>query len=82
MTSPLLLRPLNIGAMRLPNRLVMSALTRLRAGPDGVPTDMIAEADQLTPANPFTVHTLAASHFAPITQSARLADILAALRAA
>jgi pimeloyl-ACP methyl ester carboxylesterase len=37
---------------------------------------MIAEADQLTPANPFTVHTLAASHFAPITQPAWVADIL------
>ncbi len=37
---------------------------------------MIGEADQLTPANPFTVHTLAASHFAPITQPAPLADIL------
>ena len=43
---------------------------------------MIAEADQLTPTNPFTVHTLAASHFAPITQPTQLADILAALRAA
>jgi pimeloyl-ACP methyl ester carboxylesterase len=37
---------------------------------------MIAEADHLTPANPFTVHTIAASHFAPITQPAQLADIL------
>lgn len=43
---------------------------------------MIAEADHLTPTNPFTVHTLAASHFAPITQPTQLADILAALRAA
>ena len=43
---------------------------------------MIAEADQLTPTNPFTVHTLAASHFAPITQPTQLADILAALPAA
>jgi len=42
---------------------------------------MIAEADQLTPTNPFTVHTLAASHFAPITQPTQLADILVALRA-
>jgi hypothetical protein len=39
---------------------------------------MIAEADQLTPPNPFTVHTIAASHFAPITQPAQLADILTA----
>ncbi|HEY0578743.1 MAG TPA: hypothetical protein VGD73_31960 [Pseudonocardia sp.] len=37
---------------------------------------MIAEADQLTPANPFTVHSLAASHFAPITHAAELATIL------
>jgi N-ethylmaleimide reductase len=43
MTSPLLLRPLNIGAMRLPNRLVMPALTRLRAGSDGVPTDLMRD---------------------------------------
>jgi 2,4-dienoyl-CoA reductase-like NADH-dependent reductase (Old Yellow Enzyme family) len=43
MTSPLLLRPLNIGAMRLPNRLVMPALTRMRAGPDGVPTDLMRD---------------------------------------
>ena len=42
---------------------------------------MIAEADQLTPGNPFTVHTLAASHFAPITQPARIAEILTALSA-
>jgi len=37
---------------------------------------MIAEADQLTPANPFTVHSLAASHFPPITHAAELATIL------
>jgi pimeloyl-ACP methyl ester carboxylesterase len=43
---------------------------------------MIAEADLLTPANPFTVHTLAASHFAPITQAARVADILITVSAA
>jgi N-ethylmaleimide reductase len=43
MTSPLLLRPLNNGAMRLPNRLVMPALTRMRAGPDGVPTDLMRD---------------------------------------
>jgi pimeloyl-ACP methyl ester carboxylesterase len=43
---------------------------------------MIAEADQLTPANPFTVHTLAASHFAPITQPAQVAEILTTLSGA
>jgi pimeloyl-ACP methyl ester carboxylesterase len=43
---------------------------------------MIAEADLLTPANPFTVHTLAASHFAPITQPGRIADILITVSAA
>lgn len=37
---------------------------------------MIGEADQLTPANPFTVHTIAASRFVPITQLAEVADIL------
>jgi len=37
---------------------------------------MIAEADHLTPTNPFTVHTIAASHFAPITRPDEIADIL------
>jgi hypothetical protein len=43
---------------------------------------MITEADQLTPSNPFTVHTIAASHFAPITRPAQLADILTTASAA
>lgn len=38
---------------------------------------MIAEADRLTPENVFTVHTIAGSHFAPITHAAEVADILA-----
>jgi pimeloyl-ACP methyl ester carboxylesterase len=42
---------------------------------------MIAEADQLTPANPFIVHTIAASHFAPLTHPAQLADILTTVSA-
>jgi pimeloyl-ACP methyl ester carboxylesterase len=41
---------------------------------------MIGEADRLTPDNPFTVHTVAASHFAPITHAAEVADILAGAR--
>ena len=56
--------------------------TRDEVIPVHIQDRMIAEADQLTPANPFTVHTLAASHFAPITQPTQLADILAGLRAA
>jgi pimeloyl-ACP methyl ester carboxylesterase len=37
---------------------------------------MIAEADRLVPATPFTVHTITASHFAPITHPAEVADLL------
>ncbi|MCT2582289.1 alpha/beta fold hydrolase [Actinophytocola gossypii] len=37
---------------------------------------MIAEADHLTPTNPFTVHTIAGSHFVPITRATEVADIL------
>jgi pimeloyl-ACP methyl ester carboxylesterase len=37
---------------------------------------MIAEADHLTPANPFTVHTITGSHSAPITHATEIADIL------
>jgi pimeloyl-ACP methyl ester carboxylesterase len=37
---------------------------------------MIGEADRLTPENKFVVHTLAASHFAPITHAAEVAEIL------
>lgn len=38
---------------------------------------MIAEADRLTPTNPFEVHTLDASHLAPITRAPEIADTLA-----
>ncbi|HEY3608829.1 MAG TPA: alpha/beta hydrolase [Pseudonocardiaceae bacterium] len=41
---------------------------------------MITEADRLTPTNPFTVHTIAASHFAPITRATEVADILTTTR--
>lgn len=41
---------------------------------------MIAEADHLTPANPFTVHTIAGSHFAPITHASKVADTLITIR--
>ena len=41
MTS--LFDPLNLGALRLDNRVIMSALTRQRAGEDGVPTDLHVE---------------------------------------
>jgi hypothetical protein len=37
---------------------------------------MIAEANRLTPTNPFVVRTIAASHFAPITHATEVADIL------
>lgn len=40
---------------------------------------MIAEADTLTPANPFDVHTLNTSHLAPITRAGDIAGILAGL---
>jgi len=65
---------------RLPRTYIRT--TRDEVIPVHIQDRMIAEADQLTPANPFTVHTLAASHFAPITQPTQLADILAALPAA
>jgi pimeloyl-ACP methyl ester carboxylesterase len=44
--------------------------------PLAVQDRMIAEADQLTPDNPFTVHTITGSHFAPITCAAEIANIL------
>jgi len=42
MTSPLL-RPLQLGALTLPNRIVMAPLTRKRAGATRVPNAMMAE---------------------------------------
>jgi pimeloyl-ACP methyl ester carboxylesterase len=40
---------------------------------------MIAEADRIADANPFTVHTVTGSHFAPITHAAEIADVLVAV---
>jgi N-ethylmaleimide reductase len=38
-----LFSPITVGAVELPNRLVMAPLTRLRSGRDGVPTALVAE---------------------------------------
>ncbi|MET1035663.1 MAG: alkene reductase [Arthrobacter sp.] len=38
-----LFTPLTLGAIDLPNRLVMAPLTRSRSGVDGVPTELVAE---------------------------------------
>ena len=38
-----LLSPLALGSLSIPNRLIMSALTRCRAGADRVPTELMAE---------------------------------------
>ncbi|WP_261766170.1 alkene reductase [Kocuria flava] len=43
MPQTVLTTPLAVGSLELPNRLVMAPLTRLRAGRDGVPTDLIVE---------------------------------------
>src|SRR3984885_2803714 len=43
MSSDILFNPLKLGALDLPNRIVMPPLTRMRAGPGGVPTAMNAE---------------------------------------
>ena len=40
---PGLFDPLDLGALKLPNRIVMAPLTRARAGRDGVPTPIMAE---------------------------------------
>ncbi len=37
-----LFSPLRLGAIELPNRVVMSSLTRNRAGAGNVPTDLMA----------------------------------------
>lgn len=64
------------GAMRTnPRSYIRTAHDRVLPPP--LQDLMIAEADVLTPANPFEVHTLHSSHLAPITQAARIADILA-----
>jgi N-ethylmaleimide reductase len=38
-----LFRPLQLGSLRLPNRMVMAPLTRMRAAAGAVPTDLMAE---------------------------------------
>jgi N-ethylmaleimide reductase len=43
MTVAALLRPLKVGPLDLPSRVVMPALTRMRAGSDGVPTELTRE---------------------------------------
>src|SRR5271155_529212 len=43
MSIGILLTPLRLGAMRLPNRIVMAPLTRMRAGTGNVPTALNAE---------------------------------------
>ena len=43
MSITALLRPLKVGALDLPSRIIMPALTRMRAGGDGVPTDLMRE---------------------------------------
>lgn len=53
--------------------------TRDEVIPPGLQDRMIAEADALTPDNRFSVHDLEASHFAPLTQPTRIAEVLAAV---
>jgi N-ethylmaleimide reductase len=43
MNTSILFRPLQLGALKLPNRLVMAPLTRMRAGAGGVATSLMAE---------------------------------------
>lgn len=43
MPTTSLTTPLELGTLRLPNRLVMAPLTRMRADRDGVPGDIVAE---------------------------------------
>jgi N-ethylmaleimide reductase len=43
MSTDNLFEPLQLGSLSLPNRVVMPALTRMRAGPGGVPTALNAE---------------------------------------
>jgi N-ethylmaleimide reductase len=43
MANAILFEPLQLGALVLPNRIVMPALTRMRVGPGGVPTALNAE---------------------------------------
>jgi len=43
MNSRRLLQPLQLGALKLPNRVIMAPLTRMRAAAGGVPTALMAE---------------------------------------
>ena len=43
MNTPNLFSPVRLGALEAPNRIVMAPLTRMRAGPDRVPTPLMAE---------------------------------------
>src|SRR3984957_9308698 len=43
MSTDILFTPIKLGSLDLPNRIVMPALTRMRAGPGGVPTPLNAE---------------------------------------
>ncbi len=43
MSTEILFDPLQLGALALPNRIVMPALTRLRASAEGVPQPMTAK---------------------------------------
>jgi N-ethylmaleimide reductase len=43
MNTPDLFTPVRLGALEIPNRIVMAPLTRMRAGPGRVPTALMAE---------------------------------------
>lgn len=59
---------------RLPRTYVRTS--RDEVVPPALQDRMIAEADRRTPGNTFTSHTVEASHFAPLTHPAEIADIL------
>jgi N-ethylmaleimide reductase len=43
LNTPNLFTPIHLGAIEAPNRIVMAPLAQMRAGPDGVPTPLMAE---------------------------------------
>src|SRR5271168_4532035 len=43
MSKDVFFTPLRLGALQLPNRILMAPLTRMRAGPNNVPTALNAE---------------------------------------
>jgi N-ethylmaleimide reductase len=43
MNYPNLFKPLQVGAMKLPNRVLLAPLTRVRADAEHVPTELMAE---------------------------------------